>query len=487
MNKIRTEVRLIAPCYTGSSEKTGNVSLFRKAPFLLPKPLVTVSNFASETDREAAMNSLIYLFYKNVDGDLKTRDNGYYYEKLFHNFTVALSGTTTTKEFFSKVAKACQIETFKADSRKLIMKILDAFKFRELAFLLQNEGGYFKAILQERVAADSADFKEALARNEAKRDGYEDEEYFERFSFASKLEPFQLAKDVPDCIPPQVREIEVLLPQISGNSLKGIFNDLIKHDWAYRIGGEAFMQRISEKSEGASFDIETYYKIFCGGNINSSTGTIRLADRERLFQMCPAMKFGSAIGDQTIESVMETNYAYFRCLERGTGELNSYDLLGSDFITRKDKAKTQHNIRIDEYEKGKPQQMIVFIEVIKSGAVFDTMFELNSYDKVTKACFFAGLKLLKENRKIGGKNNVGFGEGSWHFFDEQNNELTIEALEELAKPYYDYLEQHKEEILHYFNVEVKAKNTEKAAAKGKSKGAKVAEIDVDSSFLEDSE
>lgn len=479
--KIRTEVRLIAPCYTGSSEKTGNVSLFRKVKCLLPNPIITISRFASEKDREVAMSNLVYLFYKNVDKALKTKENNYYYNKLFHNFTVALSGTTTTKEFFSKVAEACQIETFKKDSRKLVMKILDSLHFRELAFMINNEGNYFKEILHEQITDDNKAYNESLAKKE------EDEENREKFTYASKLTAYKLAEEVKNCIPPQIKEIEVLIPQIAGNSFKGIFNDLVKHDWAYRIGGEYFMQRISEKSEGASFDIETYYKLFCGGNINSSTGTIRLSERERLINMCPAIKFGTATGDGTVESAMATNYAYFRCLEKGTGELNSYDLLGSEFITRKDKLKTQHTIRIADFdEKGKPQQMIVFIEVVKPGAVFDTMFELKSYDKVTSACFFAGLKLLKEHRKIGGKTNVGFGEGSWHFFDEENKELTIEALAALAQPYYDYLEKHKAEILNYFNVEVKLKPVKETAPKAKGKGGKVADIDVDSTFLADS-
>lgn len=467
--KIQANLRLTSPCHTGASDKSGNVALFNKRPTLLKEPRIIISRFPSEEARERAFEIFSFLMYRSVPKKLKTRDNDFYYQKLFHNMEVALSGTTSKKQFLSKLLKACQIHKLFPSTREVLFQIVERFELAEIRFLIREEGQFFQVTLQDLVQEQGKtwgqinELAETFDDPDAKKAFKETElENAKPINvFAKDLAWFQEASDNP----PTIREIEVEIPEISGNSFKNRMRYVLAEDFVQRITKEQdglYFQFVQK--ERKEFDINTFHQIFSGGNITDSGNSMSLEEREAMFSICPPLRLGYASGNQTVNSIVGTNFGRLRCAENGNGNLSCFDFFDSYFKTRNDTAKIQQQYNISGEHKGKAnQQMIVFIEVLKAGTEIETAFELKPSDEITHSMFFHGLRLMAKFIKIGGMGNIGLGDADWKFKVDEDFEfqgITIKANtdfdipEEFSKPYLDYVESIKHKALENLMVQV---------------------------------
>lgn len=127
--------------------------------------------------------------------------------------------------------------------------------------------------------------------------------------------------------------------------------------------------------------------------------------------------------------------------------LSFYDMLEDTFYTRKDDLKSK-DFNINEVEKeGKkkenPVQMKYEMQCLSAGTDLTGDIVIENDNEVEKACLKAGLEKLKEYGYIGGKSATGHGKIKLDY------DIDVDT-----RVYYDYLQEHKEEIRNWLrNVE----------------------------------
>jgi len=220
------------------------------------------------------------------------------------------------------------------------------------------------------------------------------------------------------------------VPVFSGNAFRGELR---------RIAMKDYLDHIGVTEEGISAKL--YYMLFTGGALTSGARYNEVGEKRRMRAMCPPLSlFGTAIGDQIPEGKMKVGIFKPICQETAeyTGiESNKsfYDMLEDIFYTRRDDLKSKDFNITDEEKHDNPVQMKYEMQCLSAGTELVGIIVIENNSEIEEACLNAVLQKFKEMPYIGGKSAIGHGEV----------EITYDALAN-ADIYYDYLEEHKEEM-----------------------------------------
>lgn len=221
------------------------------------------------------------------------------------------------------------------------------------------------------------------------------------------------------------------VPCYSGNAFRGVFRRRIMKDYLERLGITV---------EGITKNL--YYMLFTGGALTSGSRYEEVGERRLLRRMCPPLALlGTALGSQMPQGKMKSSIFLPVCKETAdyTGideDISFYDMLEDVFYTRRDDLKSvEANITDEDKEKHDPTQMKYEMQCLSAGTQLNGQIIVENTNKVEEACLHTGLKLIEEVPFIGGKSSAGHGK----------IEMSYTGLEDV-QTYYDYLEEHKDEM-----------------------------------------
>jgi len=237
----------------------------------------------------------------------------------------------------------------------------------------------------------------------------------------------------------------VVLPYISGNSIRGKLRRLIFSDLFQSINYEP--------------DLKEHHIFYSGGVLESSEavyGIIDLDLRKKLREnIVPLSLFGASIGNQVIPGKMQVGHAFPVCEEyrnflpekyRDLPQTQKSVRLFADetFITRRAELTKQQ-------EDEEAVQMKVDYECFIPGTVFYHWFALDYPNSLELSCFARLLELFYDTPFLGGRSSQGDGQV----------EMNYNFVESDTKEYLEYLKD-KERILGAFqevqNLFKKVKN-----------------------------
>jgi len=240
----------------------------------------------------------------------------------------------------------------------------------------------------------------------------------------------------------------VMVPTISGNSIKNSTR---------RQFLEEVFQALGITSEG-NIPLDVIYFFFAGGTTsNASPKPPSQKEFKNLRETLPFLDLlGGSYKGHFFRSQMLVSFAIPAVKE--TVALYPEVELTENIPTAAELASTivQHPIGytkmalegtkegLDEDEKA---QMIYFTEALPVGVILYHDFGLRKgANKRTTACFYAFIKTFIEEGRLGGSSSKGHGAFEAHYF-EDGEELSIENLEEKAKPFWDYITHQKDKIV----------------------------------------
>ena len=223
------------------------------------------------------------------------------------------------------------------------------------------------------------------------------------------------------------------IPAIHGNAIRGILRRLMMQDYLDRL-------------DYTLDSLKVYHFLFTGGMLEASSndsGIMELKLKQKIREMIPPISLvGSALGNQMIQGKLKVGLANLVCQETkdyvdGTyGEdFSAYNLRASDFGTRLDDLKEAKKADDD----GPATQMLYEFETVVRGAIFTHEYVLEDATDVERACFQNAYNLLCERPYLGGKSATGYGHMKFNYQGLDDGSIS-------TQPYYDYLDDNKEDI-----------------------------------------
>ena len=221
------------------------------------------------------------------------------------------------------------------------------------------------------------------------------------------------------------------VPCYSGNAFRGVFRRRIMRD---------YLERLGITDEGVTKNL--YYMLFTGGALTSGSRYEEVGERRLLRRMCPPLALlGTALGSQMPQGKMKSSVFLPVCKETAdyTGideDISFYDMLEDVFYTRRDDLKSvEANITDDDKEKHDPTQMKYEMQCLSAGTQLNGQIVVENANKIEESCLHAGLKLIDEVPYLGGKSSAGHGKVQMKYTELED-----------VQTYYDYLEEHKDEM-----------------------------------------
>lgn len=226
------------------------------------------------------------------------------------------------------------------------------------------------------------------------------------------------------------QEQHVRMPFISGNAVRGILRRLCMRD---------FLERLAWVDDS----VKLHHALFTGGLLESTTeasGKLDLQLRRVIRDALPPLAlFGSAIGNQIIDSCLKVGHMMPICREyaanlRDVGDPRKRESIRTFteqcFATRRD------DLRAEREEDEQARQMKIEFEVFTAGTAFRHSFTLVYANEVEAACLAHVLELWTLQPFIGGKSSSGYGEIKWEYTPEISPEpyrLWLAEEENVAK------------------------------------------------------
>lgn len=445
MIKIEYEAAALQPIHTGSDEDSGTVKTLRREKVAISKPISHVSWFKSENSRRIAVLWILEEFWKKIDFENMSTARRM---KIWDEFSGKMLAATRVKTRFQFLNEFAGSFNIKALSNPDIGDLIQRFSDEEFLTLLRDEQQFLILILRNKRQISAERYKEQSKKQSA------EESFVDYFDMAEYGLPCEIEEGEEEKKEKKEKKFNLKLfgrgqketekflvftktfdrvPYISGNSIRGIMRRMAMFDFCQRVGIEKLKKAI-------------YHQLFTGGNITDSTIYEDIVQREKYITMCPMIGlFGSAIGNMTITGELKVGALRPICKEHNTGEISFWELIGFEFGTRRDDAKTERGLKIINPEKdGKKRtdQMKYGYETFIKGTRFNHQFICSTYDKLIESAFWHMLKLFKEECFVGGMSAVGNGQMDLDYKVEKGKE----------ELYLNYLEEHKTEIQEYFEV-----------------------------------
>lgn len=408
---IKTDYIITAkqPIFTGSDEDTGIIRTLRREKVCLTNPVSHVSAFQTENERRKAILEILESVWTQIDFENMSNSRKMRIWDEFSSKILAATRVRTKEQFLNVLCQSFGIRAFRNTN------ILEDFQsFGDIEFLdtIREELQFLVLLIRKR--------RQEIKDNAGK---------------PIKTEPQYSLFDPPETPEPDPeltfeKHFESI-PYISGNSIRGILRRIVMRDFCDIVGI-------------TKLDKEMYHQLFTGGNITDSTAYEDIARREEYIAMCPMIGlFGSAIGNMTIEGELKVGGARPVCLEHGNGDVSFWELLGTEFGTRRDDSKLEREIEITNVNPEEKNQMKYGYEVFVPGTKFSHCFICTTHSELVESAYWHTLKLFAENPIIGGSSSVGNG------LVEQDYKVGKKA----DKLYLDYLNDNAEKIREYFRNE----------------------------------
>jgi len=226
----------------------------------------------------------------------------------------------------------------------------------------------------------------------------------------------------------------VRLPFVSGNAIRGMLRRLCMHDLVARLGMD--------------MTTKLYHALFTGGILESTAGEaggeIDLALRRVIRDTLPPLAlFGTAIGNQIIQSSLKVDHAMPVCseyadyLEPGHPALNDPRIRHSvrtftdvSFATRRD------DLRAEREDEEQARQMLIEFEAFVPGTLFVHGFTLVYPGEIEVACLGHVLELWREQPYLAGKSSSGYGRVRFAYEPDLD-----------ATPYLDFVAEHRDDMV----------------------------------------
>jgi hypothetical protein len=430
MEKINYKFTSVQPVHTGADKSLGILKQLRRGKVALPESLPVLSRF--RTNQQNVRRSAIALFLLRLWYNIEDRARVTIYNEVRAKL-IASTSARNKEEFFTLLCDKLGILSVRSTNSIFeTIDILQLFDHEELFQIIRNENQWIMALFRkmkdEYTEANKGKKKEKSASG-ISLFGTTEEEPDDPITELEKL-LLTILTQKPEEIPGMAKCYEHV-PEISGNSIRGLLRRLVMYDFCEITG-------IS------SLDAKIYHQLFTGGTLSESTGLEDIEKREEFGRMCPAIKlFGSAIGNMTIQGDLIVGMAKLLCSENGTGKESYRNFVDIQFGTRLDSEKTEDKIDVRNEDGKETHQMFYEYEVYIPGTVFEHSFGLRPCNDVVEGCFHRMLQIFCANPYICAKSSVG------------NGEIDLSALEaridnRKADAYIAYLIENKEAIQRYF-------------------------------------
>lgn len=242
------------------------------------------------------------------------------------------------------------------------------------------------------------------------------------------------------------------LPFYSANAIGGVMRDLLADHFTQALG---FRVDRAEPVWNTWF----FHLLYSGGImmdgfipkeferilIGAAAGTIRSDGARQLRNMLPFWSMLGGVGKHPVEGYVYINELRPNCIEWGTGTESVSDMMGWNFLARRDdfegRTSKKQKEEGDAVEGTENTSMLATTECLIEGTVLEGGFFLSDHmTEIERAAFYRGIVLLQEYGYLGGKKHRGGGLCQI----EYQSSLTIDP-----KPYDDYLQTHKDEIIGY--------------------------------------
>jgi len=217
------------------------------------------------------------------------------------------------------------------------------------------------------------------------------------------------------------------IPVYTGNAWRGILRRHAAADFVETLEIEKLTQR-------------QYHILFTGGMLDQgAAGDIDLEFKRRLRAMIPFMSvFGGATGNTVIQGKLIIGMLFPIAKEttQFTGiasERSVFEFMDTIFYTHRDDREI-------EAEINETVQMKYEIEVLVPGTVLVGEIVLQTDDEIEISAFSAALRKWLKDPYLGGRSAIGHGRVK---VDLEPRDIPS------SKPYHDYLQKHKTEILQF--------------------------------------
>lgn len=370
------------PLHTGSDDDAGTMKMLRRQKIILENPIIydTAHDYSSRCD---AIVAILYAVHKSIDFEKfnQNRLRGLWDE--MYSKIIKAGSCQTKSQFLDRLCSSWGIRAIEDSS---IVNILDSMSDAEFFETIRNDTQYLVLKLRQKikqVTQESSLFGKKEVQNK----------------FVKTYE---------------------LVPCISGNSIRGVLRRLAMYDYCKRVGI-------------TKLDKDTYHQWFTGGMMEEESMYEDIELRERIFNLNPMIAlFGSALGRQTVESMMSVGFAYPECLELGTGLRSYWEYLDTVFQTRLDSSKTEREIEVVGKHDA-PDQMKYEYEVFAPGTKFRHGFRMLEYNDLYVSAFWHVIKLFKQNPIITGMHARGNAEIDLSELPEGDDTLYISHIEEIKE------------------------------------------------------
>lgn len=223
----------------------------------------------------------------------------------------------------------------------------------------------------------------------------------------------------------------MVLPYYSGNAVRGQLRDLLADHFLEHIG-------LDNKRLALWF----FYALYSGGTLEEKSdasknviknlgdnGATRSDGILAFRNHFPALSLlGCALGNRVLPGRIQVGDLRPRCREWGTGDKPVSDLLGWEFLTRRE----------DDEDHADNHSMITTTEVLVSGNELAGGIDMGIMTDLERACLGCGLRLLAERGFLGAENRRGLG----------RVRMTIDNAPD-EKPYLDWLASSRADIIAY--------------------------------------
>lgn len=233
----------------------------------------------------------------------------------------------------------------------------------------------------------------------------------------STTTPFRKMKIMVDGEPMDV-------PVYTGNAFRGKLRREAAKDFVMKLG----IKELSDRQ---------YHILYAGGMLDKgATGDVMVAQRREYRKHIPYISlFGGSIGTAVIEGRLEVGMLYPICKETSkyTGEESDkscYELLQPIFYTHREEREDLEDPTI---------QMKYEVECLIPGTKLVTSIIVKTDNELELSVFGATIRRWLKMPMIGGKSAVGHGLVDVHIQPELPG----------AELYYEYLAEHKEEMLKF--------------------------------------
>ena len=435
--RINYNFTALQPIHTGADKNLGILKQFRRGKVIYKQDIQHFSKFTAAQHpfkRRAVALLLLRMWYSIEDKARVT-----IYDEVTPKL-VASTAASNKEEFFTLLCEKLDIRSVTPQKFGLdCVDIINMFETEELFELIRNE--YQWIMMLFRKLKD--DFWDVVKENKGKKSAAGAVTLFGDGTKELATNPVEaLEEELIQIINQPKLPVDgsninyVMVPEISGNSIRGLLRRIVMHDFCEITGVKKMYA-------------PQYHRLFTGGTITESTGYEDIGKREEFVHMCPAIGlFGSAIGNQTIQGDLIVGMSKLCCKENENGDSTFHNFLEVKFGTRLDSEKLEDVIEILNNDKKETHQMFYEWEVLVPGTRMQHSFGINTDKEMIMACFGRMLKLFYENNYICAKSSIGNGE-----IDLE--ELKAKAIEagvwDLGDTYVDYLKENSEQIREYFS------------------------------------